>query len=76
MDREDRLSCSREEAPTGTEVKQKDIVEENSDEPKTLFQAKSHISNNAETHSCVPSLGGGKLNYILQTKFKSGTRQQ
>lgn len=59
MDREDRLSCSREEAPTGTEVKQKDIVEENSDEPKTLFQAKSHINNNSETHSLCAFRGWG-----------------
>lgn len=71
------LSRSREEAPTGTEVKQKDIVEENSDEPKTLVQANSHINNNAETHSSCAFLGEKEnLNYILQSKFKSGMRQQ
>lgn len=69
------LSRSRE-APTGTEVKQKDIVEENSDEPKTLVQANSHINNNAEMHSSCAFLGEKEnLNCILSSKFKSGTRQ-
>lgn len=39
------LSSSREEKPTGPEVKEKDIAEENSDEPMRLFQANSHINN-------------------------------
>lgn len=63
------LSRSREEAPTGTEVKQKDIVEENSDEPKTLFQANSHNNNNTETHSSCAFLGGKKTQLYTPIKI-------
>lgn len=48
-----QLSSSREEKPTGPEVKQTDIVEENSDEPRTLFQANSHINNSEMYFSCA-----------------------
>lgn len=64
-----RLSRSREEAPTVTEVKQKDIVEENSDEPKTLFQANYHINNNAETHSLCAFLGEKKTQLYTPIKI-------